>query len=536
MIWEDFQKKKALPGGGGWGEGGHNCSAERRAIAMISCSAWVAREAVAAQAGKKPLKGVQVDEELLKGLEIENEQDEDSWEEVTEEEQEADDVMEEVEDRRKVMKKRGGASTGMEDGMAELNMDAYDDEDDEKAFVTSVYGGKRPGGAFYRSSKEDPYMIDEEASSDSEDENDMVLRATDHMILAAKNEEDLSQLEVWVYEDFGDEGNLYVHQDIVLPAFALCVAAGDLDPRDTSPRKPMCAIGTFDPEIEIWDLTTVDSLQPAAVLGGYDDEGELGAADPPQPDGGKKKKKKKKKKKSKMPERRNLKEGSHSDSVLSLAWNWEYRNVLASGSADKTLKVWDLESLKCVNTLTHHEDKVQAVTWNPTESQVIASGGFDRAVYLSDLRSSGSGSVKWALRSDVEALIWDLHEPTSFLVSGEDGTVAKYDTRMGGGSDPVWSIAAHDKACCDLSLCASPRGRGLLATGSLDKSVKLWDLGVGGGEPELILSKKLKTGPVFTTTFTSEAKPLLAVGGAKGELLVWDVRSEESVVKKYPDL
>jgi WD40 repeat protein len=85
------------------------------------------------------------------------------------------------------------------------------------------------------------------------------------------------------------------------------------------------AISTFDPVIEVWDLDVIDALQPVAVLGGYS-EGD--ATTGPQ-----KRSKKKKKRKE------DFKEGSHTDSVLSLAWNQTHRNVLASGSADYHIKV-----------------------------------------------------------------------------------------------------------------------------------------------------------------------------------------------------
>jgi WD40 repeat protein len=47
--------------------------------------------------------------------------------------------------------------------------------------------------------------------------------------------------------------------------------------------------------------------------------------------------------------------GSHTDAVTSLSLNHSNLAVLASGSIDKTVKIWDISKESCVHTSTFHE-------------------------------------------------------------------------------------------------------------------------------------------------------------------------------------
>ena len=94
---------------------------------------------------------------------------------------------------------------------------------------------------------------------------------SDLLILAARNDEDVSSLEVWLYEEADSKGeaNIYVHHEIMLPAFPLSLAWLDCNPRGSSDQAGnFVAVGTFMPEIEIWNLDMIDSVEPAATLGG----------------------------------------------------------------------------------------------------------------------------------------------------------------------------------------------------------------------------------------------------------------------------
>lgn len=61
----------------------------------------------------------------------------------------------------------------------------------------------------------------EEFSDSEEEKEDYTIRKTDSLIVAATAESDHSNLEVYIYEH--DKGNMYVHHEVILGAYPLCL-------------------------------------------------------------------------------------------------------------------------------------------------------------------------------------------------------------------------------------------------------------------------------------------------------------------------
>lgn len=256
---------------------------------------------------------------------------------------------------------------------------------------------------FHENNEDDPYITMQGEEEEDEEREELQILATDNLVLAGRIEDEVAHLEVYVYEDEAD--NLYVHHDIMLPAIPLAVEWLDLPVgkggagQDT--KGNFVAIGTMEPDIEIWNLDVVDSMYPDAILGQGAEDAE--AADKP---------KKKKKKKSKK-----ANDNYHVDAVLSLAANRQHRNLLASSSADKTIKLWDLNTAKCAKSYSYHTDKICSVAWHPTEATVLLSGSYDRTVVAADMRAPEAKAPRWGVESDVETARWNPHDPNYFYVS-----------------------------------------------------------------------------------------------------------------------
>ncbi|KAI1780127.1 WD40 repeat-like protein [Hypoxylon cercidicola] len=403
--------------------------------------------------------------------------------------------------------------------LKKYNLDQYDnDEEDAEGQRMDMFGNIK-SLAYYESNKDDPYITIPDGEDDEDDDREeLQILATDNLLLSAKVEDELAHLEVYVYEDEAD--NLYVHHDIMLPAIPLCVEWLDIPVSKSNVEKDsianFVAIGTMDPDIEVWDLDTVDCMYPNAILG---------RGGNPQEEGKKKKKKKSKK----------ANDEYHVDAVLSLAANRKHRNLLASASADKTVKLWDLHTAKCAKSYSYHTDKVCSLAWHSVESTVLLSGSYDRTIVAADMRAPEANAPRWGVESDVENVRWDPHDPNFFYVSTENGIIHYHDIRNAppnpSASKPLWTLQAHDESLSSFDI--NQHIPGYMATGSTDKTVKLWNIQPTG--PAMVVSRNLDVGKVFSTNFAPDAEVAfrLAVAGSKGTMHVWDTSTNAAVRQAF---
>ena len=382
--------------------------------------------------------------------------------------------------------------------------------------------------AYHESNADDPYITLEENGKEHDDEREeLQILPSDNMVVAGKVEDEVAYLEVYVYEDEAD--NLYVHHDIMLPAIPLCVEWLDLPVgKDTGTvneysKGNYVAVGTMDPDIELWDLDTIDTMYPDAILGRCDEKELTNTTQEID-------KKKKKRKKSKK-----ANDDYHVDAVLSLTANKNHRNLIASSSADKTVKLWDLNTTKCAKSYTHHTDKVCSIAWHPRESTVLLSGSYDRTVVAADMRAPDAKAPAWGVESDVETVIWDPHSSDNFYVTTENGVLHMYDVRNAPSkpeaTQAVWTLQAHDESVSSIDV--NPVIPGFLATGSSDKEVKLWNVQATG--PSMVVSRNVGVGKVFSTKFAPDPEVAfrLAVAGSKGALQVWDTSTNTGVRRAF---
>ncbi|MCP4371260.1 MAG: NACHT domain-containing protein [Deltaproteobacteria bacterium] len=161
---------------------------------------------------------------------------------------------------------------------------------------------------------------------------------------------------------------------------------------------------------------------------------------------------------------------SHNNGVLVVAFSYDNR-ILASGSDDCTVKLWDTETWKHIETLEGHTGRVNAVAFT-FDDQILASGSSDKTINLWNVNTREIIKTLTGHHSGVAALVF--HPQRNELVSGSDDCTLKvwdYET-----SKCIATLSGHKGKV--NSILFNTDGS-LLFSSSEDNTIRIWDFETG---------------------------------------------------------
>ena len=136
--------------------------------------------------------------------------------------------------------------------------------------------------------------------------------------------------------------------------------------------------------------------------------------------------------------------GGHSKPVIAVRFSPD-SSLLASGSGDKHVRLWDIHTETAKNTCEGHRAEVSVIAWSP-DGRVLASGSYDRTVRLWSRDGHAIGTEMKAHRDVVVDLAWQpLHRnPLANRVASasRDGTIKIWELIGGGAVAPPAAAAA----------------------------------------------------------------------------------------------
>ncbi|MEH2306098.1 WD40 repeat domain-containing protein [Nostoc sp.] len=194
--------------------------------------------------------------------------------------------------------------------------------------------------------------------------------------------------------------------------------------------------------------------------------------------------------------------GGHANSVNSISFSPDGK-MLASSSADNTVKLWDTTTGKEIKTLTGHTSWVYGISFSP-DGKMLASASDDKTVKLWDTTTGKEIKTLTGHTSWVYGISFSPDGKMLASASG-DKTVKLWNPTTG---KEIKTLTGHTNSVLGISF--SPDGK-MLASASRDKTVKLWNPTTG----KEIKTLTGHTDWVYGISFSPDGKMLASASGDK---------------------
>ncbi|KAH7153735.1 WD40-repeat-containing domain protein [Fusarium sp. MPI-SDFR-AT-0072] len=203
----------------------------------------------------------------------------------------------------------------------------------------------------------------------------------------------------------------------------------------------------------------------------------------------------------------------HSGWVRSVVFSHDSQKV-ASGSDDKTIRIWDAETGKCERVLEGHSSSVWSVVFSH-DSKKVASGSGDKTIRIWDAETGECERVLEGHSGWVRSVVFS-HDSQKVASGSDDKTIRIWDAETGecervleGHSSSVWSVVfSHDSK--------------KVASGSGDKTIRIWDAETGECERMLEGHSSSVNSVVF-----SHGSQKVASGSGDKTIRIWDAETGE---------
>lgn len=264
----------------------------------------------------------------------------------------------------------------------------------------------------------------------------------------------------------------------------------------------------------------------------------------------------------------------HGDIIICLSVDWS-GHWLATGAKDNTARLWRIDhaskSYKCYATFTGHAESIGAVSLPSTPPPIgssgykhpldrppsfLVTGSQDRTVkrwIIPEPPSSSSPDSSLQARAlytrkahdkDINAICISPNS-TLFASASQDRNVKIWSTEEGevqgilrGHRRGVWSVSFAPKDYPSISGDNGPTSsnRGLVLTGSGDKTIKVWSLNDYScirtleGHTNSVLKViwlPLSNSPAPTSPNSKATPPQIASAGGDGLVKIWDATTGE---------